>query len=188
MNKLFNQNSVKISYSCLPSIGRRLAALNSKKLNSDKERLENNNEGECRCRGVCPVEGQCKSSNIIYCATIKTFENGKNKIAKYFGQTATTFIVRYRNHKHSFGNKKLIKSTELSKFIWDLKTRNINYEINWEIIRKASPYQPGGKFCHLCTSEGIAIGFYQGTEELINSKDEVITRCRHRAKWKLENY
>ena len=183
MHKIINTNNVKISYSCLPNIGKRLAKLNTKKLSVAQVQVPN--EGDCRCRQECPVDGECKDSNLIYSASVSSMENGQEKVGKYYGQTSTTFISRYRNHMHSFKNKKLEKATELSKYIWNLKENKIKFEIFWKIERKANPYQPGGIFCHLCTSEAIAIGFHQGNECLINSKDEILSRCRHRDKWKL---
>ena len=84
-------------------------------------------------------------------------------------------------HKYS-------KSTELSKFIWELKERNIKFDIQWSIARRAQPYKPGAIFCNLCTSEAIAIAYPKENEILINSRDEIINHCRHRDKWKLENY
>ena len=136
-----------------------------------------------QCRNECPLRGDCKERNIVYGAEICTGEGNENAI--YFGLTSTSFIERYRNHLHSFKNQNLRKSTELSKFIWTLKDKGTQYEIKWDIVRNASPYSPGGKFCYLCTSEAIAIGYYQGENKLVNGRDEVLSRCRHRDKWKL---
>ena len=110
------------------------------------------------------------------------------KLYKYFGLTSTQFIVRYRNHKHSFSNIKLEKSTELCKFIWKLKNENTTYSIDWSIVRYAEPYKAGSKFCNLCISEAIQIAYPAGDTILINSRDGIINHCRHRDKWKLEKY
>ena len=126
MHKIFNTNNVKLSYSCLPSMEKRITALNSKKISKSTNISVNNNTApeECRCRVDCPLSGDCKTRNIVYCASVKV-EN-ENIEKKYYGLTSVEFILRYRNHKFSFNNKKYSKSTELSKFIWELKERNIN--------------------------------------------------------------
>ena len=113
---------------------------------------------------------------------------GENKTYKYFGITSNKFTVRFRNHKHTFNNINLEKSTELSKFVWELKRKEKEFEIHWEILRQAQAYKPGNKFCNLCTSEAILIGFPAEDINLINSRDEIVSNCKHRSKWKLEKF
>ena len=38
-----------------------------------------------------------------------------------------------KNYKCSFRNKSPEKNTELSKYVWKLKEKDINYFINWDI-------------------------------------------------------
>ena len=123
----------------------------------------------------------------MYSATV-SFKEADNVIKNYtyFGQTSTQFVVRYRNHKQSFKNEKLEKATELSKFIWDLKRKGLEHSIKWNIVRKAQPYKPGSKFCNLCTSEAICIGYPAENLVLINTREEIISNCRHKSKWKLD--
>ena len=143
----------------------------------------------CRCRGECPMNGECKAENIIYCADVTQINNDNTrKIYKYFGLTANKFIVRYRNHVHSFRNPANEKATELSKLIWKLKRESLEYSIKWSMVRRAKPYHAGSKFCNLCTSEAIQIAYFAGEETLINAKDEVINNCKHKVKWKLEKF
>ena len=84
--------------------------------------------------------------------------------------------------------EKYKNATELSKFIWDLKGKGINYEIKWEIVRKAQPYRPGGNYCNLCIAEAISIAYPKKDETLINSREEIIKNCKHKSRWKLEKY
>ena len=136
----------------------------------------------------CPMEGKCRAKNIVYCANIKTETEGAMKTYKYYGMTSNEFIVRYRNHKSNMNCEKYKNATELSKFIWDLKGKGINYEIKWEIVRKAQPYQPGGKYCNLCIAKAISIAYPKKGEILINSREEIIKNCKHKSRWKLEKY
>ena len=66
-----------------------------------------------------------------------------------------------------------------------LKRQKIEYKISWEIIRKTSSYKPGAEYCNLCISEAIFIAFPREGDILINSRDEIIKKCRHRDKYKL---
>ena len=61
-------------------------------------------------------------------------------------------------------NQNLEKSTELSKFVWELKRKEKEFEIYWEIVRQAQAYKPGNKFCNLCTS-GFPKHICMGAEE-----------------------
>ena len=66
----------------------------------------------CKCRWECPMKGDCKAENIIYCAEVtQTNDDNTTKIYKYFSLTANKFIVRYRNHVHSFRNPVNQKAT-----------------------------------------------------------------------------
>ena len=49
--------------------------------------------------------------------------NDKEKF--YFGLADTTFTERYRNHIRDFKHEKYENSTELAKYIWQLKRDNI---------------------------------------------------------------
>ena len=106
----------------------------------------------------------------------------------YYGQTASKFIIRYRNHISNFKNEKYSKNTELSKYIWKLKNEGVNYEIKWEIHKRIKPYNPGGKRCNLCIGEAMSILYHNENDNLINKKDEVLHNCMHRRKWKLSEY
>ena len=46
----------------------------------------------------------------------------------YVGLTENQFKTRYANHKASFSNIQKQNRTELSKHIWNLKQKNIEYE------------------------------------------------------------
>ena len=48
----------------------------------------------------------------------------------YYGTCENTFKEPYNNHKCYFRNKSREKNTELSKYVWELKEKNINYFIN----------------------------------------------------------
>ena len=135
------------------------------------------------------MNGRCRESNIIYKANISTVNSngGVSQNKNYIGLTSTQFIDRYRNHSHSFSNNKLRNATELSKYVWSLKDKGSEYQIEWEIVKRARVYKPGDKYCNLCTAEAIAIAI-NTDGNCLNSKNEVIKKCRHRSKWKLNKF
>ena len=184
MHKILNRNNVKVSYSCLPSMQQRHKRMNVGKLRREEEKEE---DLTCKCREVCPLGGECKESELIYKANVSAEVNGGEEIKTYIGLTSTKFVERYRNHLQSFRNEGMRNSTELSKHIWDLKEKGISYNITWEIHRKAKAYRPGARYCNLCTAEALAIAFQAG-ENCLNSKNEILKQCRHRARWKLGKF
>ena len=63
-----------------------------------------------------------------------------NKTKHYYGTCEKNFKERYNNHTASFRNKSKANSTELSKYIWELKDNNIQHNLKWCIASKAHPY------------------------------------------------
>ena len=88
------------------------------------------------------------------------------------------------NHTAFFKNKSKEKSTELSKYIWELKNSSINYDLKWSIAYKARPYTVGTRKCDLCLTEKLVI--MKGDPELLlNTCGEFVSKCRHMNKFTL---
>ena len=92
-----------------------------------------NKELPCNCRkpADCPLQGKCRIKSIVYKATVTTTCDPPQH---YIGCCETEFKTRYNNHRSSFNNKKKVNATELSKLIWNIKDREIQYNITWSII------------------------------------------------------
>ena len=181
--KIFNRNTVKVSYGCMPNVSAAIAAHNKAILSSSAP-LE---QGGCNCtQNECPLSGNCLTPNVLYEATLTTnIENYGEKL--YKGITATTFKERYGNHLKSFNHEKYEKETELSKEVWRIKRQNKEFRIQWRIIKQYRPYNPLTKRCTLCLKEKIAILDHNGENQL-NKRSEVIGACRHRQKYMLAAY
>ena len=82
-------------------------------------------------------------------------------------------------------NKKYVKNCELSKTIWEIKDAGLKYSLVWKLRKKSRSYTPGDKFCKLCLEEIDQIMFYKEEVSLLNSKNELYKKCRHKAKFKL---
>ena len=179
--KIFNKNTIKISYSCMPSI-KSVIAKHNKKVLSDEAIPEN--KRTCNCprnnRDRCPLDGECLSESIVYKANVTTPINTKD----YTGATQPPFKKRLAVHKHSFVNRKREVDTCLSRYIWELKDNNINFEIKWNLHRQAYPYQCGSRKCDLCLTEKLEILKSDPTRSL-NKRSEIMNKCLHRNGCKL---
>ena len=91
------------------------------------------------------------------------------------------YKTRYNNHTSSFRNPKHKHATELSKYIWQLKQSNIQYSIRWKILKKCKAYSNKTKRCNLCLHEKYII-IYHSKLNSLNSRNELVSTCRHRKK------
>ena len=100
----------------------------------------------------------------------------------YIGLCDTTFKLRYRNHICSFRNERYKHATELNKYVWSLKDRNIAYNIKWRKLKQAKYYSNVNKRCSLCLWEKFFILCRPETSTL-NRRNELASCCRHA--WKM---
>ena len=160
-----------------------------KKHNNNLMRKNDTNKQNCNCRvnNSCPLDGKCLSSNIVYSADILIGNNQHGD--KYFGICETEFKTRLGNHKNSFKNRQKEKDTELSKYIWNLKDKNItNYSIKWSIVKQTSGYNSVTNSCNLYLSEKLVICNFRDKDCLISKRMDLVSKCRHASKFILSNY
>ena len=63
MHKIFNRNTVKVSYSCTLNVDSIIKSHNKKLTNAEKKLTKYCN---CRKKQECSLEGKCRSEDIIY--------------------------------------------------------------------------------------------------------------------------
>ena len=144
----------------------------------------NPQEKKCNCRGgagACPLNGECQVRCVVYKATVSS--EGATKT--YTGLTDNTFKERFSSHKYSFTHETEKDSTTLSQYVWQLKDSRKEFSLKWEIVKKCQSYQCGGKVCDLCTTEKLYI-LRSDPESSLNKRSELVSKCRHRRKYKLE--
>ena len=180
---LFNKNNVKVSYSCTRNMKALIANSNKSKLATNEDTPATKN---CNCEEgvICPLDGNCLESTIVYKATVKTIP--ENSCKEYIGATEGTFKSRLYNHTKSFRNREYSNDTVLSKHIWELRKRNKNFSINWKILKKATRYKPGANNCDLCTTEKVLIAKADQKYSL-NVRSELLAKCRHQVKYLLSS-
>ena len=117
---------------------------------------------------------------------IGTLQPTHTKEMFYIG-AAEDFKTRFANHQKSFRHEKYKAETELSKYIWNLKSKNLNYSVHWRMIKQTSGYNKISKLCSLCTSEKLEILKFKYKKSLLNKRNELVNKCRHENKHLLNN-
>ena len=77
------------------------------------------------------------------------------------------------------------KSTELSNYVWELKEKDINYFINWDMAMKSQKYICRSRECELCISEKLLFA-RADANVLLNKLDELPSKDRHGSKFILK--
>ena len=164
--KLFDKNTVKISYSCTRNIKTTTNSHNAKALftkKSTEQRTYN-----CLNEVICPIEQKCLTSNIVYKAKVTWIsQNYQEKV--YFGSCETTSKKRVSNHKKSFNLNEYKNKTELSNEMWRIKNSCHYLKVKWEIVKRCVPYNPQTKRCLLCSNEKLEIALCK-EQKLLNKE------------------
>ena len=138
LNKVINRNTVKISYRCMPNMKQKIAKHNVK---VQKGETDTQTHYGCNCSGVmgpCPLQGNCLVPSVVYRAEVTDDSNSTT----YTGLTCNTFKQRFYGHRQSFNNRTSEHSSTLSSHIWRLKDNNDNYDVKWNIVGRASEFNP----------------------------------------------
>ena len=172
LHKIFNKNTVKLSYSCTRNMGSIISAHNKHVLRAKEETHGCN----CRSRNQCPLNNECLTPGIVYQAEVTNNADEEKKI--YIGLTENKFKERYRNHTKSFRNKIYATETELSKYIWELKDQQKEPSLKWSILKKVNNKASNGS-CKLCLTEKLYIIRSLDNEKLLNTRSELVSKYRH---------
>jgi hypothetical protein len=176
LHKIFNRNTVKVSYSCMSNVKSIITKHNAHK--ARKNKTQGKGTVNCSC------SKNAMKKDIVYKATVTT--SNPNTIMNYIGMTSTTFKERLANHNYTFEHKEHSNKTELSKYIWTLKDNKKDFNINWQILKRAISYTGGSKRCNLCLEEKCCI-LKENQNCLLNKRMEIISTCRHRKKFRVNN-
>ena len=128
LHKIFNRNTVKISYSRMTNLKQNIDSHNKSILHN---KIVPPRSCNCRVKTECPLSGNCRKESVVYQATILTEDH--NPPQTYTGLMENSFKTRYSNHKSSFSNANKWHNTELSKYIWYLKDKLTKFKLMWRI-------------------------------------------------------
>ena len=123
----------------------------------NKQVLQPRNESygcNCRKKEKCQLDNKYLTPNIIYKVQIPNNTDGELK--KYLGAAEFSFKERYSNHTRHFKQKKYMKCTELSKYIWNLKNQGITPIVKSRIVNKVNN-KVSPNYCKLCLTEKFFI-------------------------------
>ena len=84
-HKIFNKNSINISYSCMRNIRSIIASHNKSILHPKTEEYGYN----CRNKESCPLQNQCLTPKVIYKATVVNDSDDEKQV--YFAASDRTF-------------------------------------------------------------------------------------------------
>ena len=101
----------------------------------------------------------------------------------YIGLRENTFKDRFYKHKISFKYESKRNATERSNFVWGNKHANTKTNLVCNVLDKARAYKPEAKRCLLRLTEKYHIIFSK--LNLLNSRNELVTECRHENKFKI---
>ena len=180
LSKIFNKNTLKISYKCVKNINTIIASHN-KHILTPKSTSHGCN---CSNNRICPLDGKCLTPKVIYKAEITN--NNNNEIKFYIGISETPFKTRYNNHLSSINKPNNKQSTELSKYVLGLKNDNISYSIKWSILSKINN-TPRLNNCKLCLMEKFWIINSIDDTNCLNKRSEFVNKCRHINKYVLNS-
>ena len=181
LHKIFNRNTVKISYSCMPNLKQNIDDHNKSILHN---KIMPPRSCNCRVKTECPLSGKCLKESVVYQATVSTEDH--NPPQTYVGLTENSFKTRYSNHKSSFPNANKRHNSELRKYIWGLKDELTKFTVTWRILKHATSYNPTYNRCNLCLWEKYFIICKPDLASL-NKRNELISSCRQAGKYALKN-
>ena len=185
LHKIFNKNTIKLSYSCTENI-QQIIKKHNKRIMKQPERTQPTIPCNCRNKTQCPLQGSCNTQSVIYNATVTT---PTLDTKTYIGLTEGPWKQRYSQHKLSFNNHKYEQTTTLSKFIWNTKRQTGKTpEVSWSISKPIPSYTNTSKRCLLCLSEKLSIVTFKHPTQLLNKRSELLSKCRHENKFLLRNF
>ena len=169
LHKIFNLNTIKLSYSCMSNMSSFIKQHNRNILFSPP----NSEKRSCNCRNKdnCPLAGNCLKTCIIYRADVIKL----NETHVYCGASHGEFKYQYNNHTNSFRNRDYENKTYLAV------NNGTGFNLKWNIAAYATPYRCGTRRCHLCLTEKYFIAQAKQIN-LLNKRIELISKCWHRNK------
>ena len=174
LNKIFNKNTVKVSYSCMKNVKSIITGHNRKIIRAFKAPSALRSKTcNCRTKSDCPLRGNCLVKSIVYKATVTHGNTSK----VYIGNTGGEFKDRFRNHTKSFNNAQYETETVLSKHIWNLIRSGTHYAIRYDILKQSNTIGRKTGQCNLCLDEKVAIMQHN---DLLNKRTEILSKCRHK--------
>ena len=176
LRRVVNRNTVKVSYSTMPNMAQQMNQHNAKVSSGDQRQTSGGCNGH-RGGRQCPLPGNCMAKGVVYGAEITDLSTGEKET--YTGLTDGTMRDRISKHMGNCRNRHE-PGTRFSTHVRKLEDRGAPYSVTWQILSRASSFNPTTGMCRLCLKEKYLIMFAPATASL-NKRSEVYASCRHRA-------
>ena len=180
LQKKFNNNTVKVSYSFMKNMGSIISGHNHNIINLKQKSFGYN----CKKKDKCLWNDECLTPKVIYRADVQYEAN--NNQTFYFGLAEATFKECYNNHKRDVKHIKYRYNTEVTMYIWNLKNNSIMYNIYWNLVDKVYG-NANSTMCKLCLTENLWIINHINDNNIINKKSELINKRKHLNKFLLKH-
>ena len=173
LHKIFNRNTVKVSYCCTENLSHIIRSHNKNVINGKKP---TNSKCNGRDKSVCPLDGNCQKNDVSYKCIAPTSANPDQV---YLGTAARDFKKRYYNHNKSFIHRSYANKTTPSKYVWEIKDKyNEMPSLKWSVVKSVPGYSNISKRCLLCLHEKFEIVNYPNQKELLKKRFELISKGR----------
>ena len=106
----------------------------------------------------------------------KVSSKSNNECQRYLGPSETSLKERFRNHTRDFKRKRYEKCTELSKYIWTLKSHGMTPVVKWSIVKRVNT-KTAANYCKLCLAEKFYTIQSVDDKNLLNKKYELVNKC-----------
>ena len=151
LHKIFNRNTVKVSYSCINNVLQIIKQHNKNVSNKKEKQINLRN---CRNKNKCPLHGNCEVHSFVYKSTVSATQTFKQCV--YLGLAEGNYKQRLYNHRQFFKDKKYKNDTTLLNYLWDPKqNHNQIPKLTWSIVRFAPGYSNISKRHLLCLHEKL---------------------------------
>ena len=151
LHKIFNRNTVKVSYSCMQNMSKIYKGHNSKITSTPCNQLTLYNS---RVKEECPMDIKRQTMNADHDCRITSSEPREIHFALAEGK----WKKRYYNHEKSFNHKRYWHETTLSSYVQYLKERlDVTPNLKWSVVACATTYSNISKKWLMCLSEKLVI-------------------------------
>ena len=137
LHKIFNRNTVKVSYSCVDNVRSIITNHNTRVTRRNHTQVISADNWKCRNKEECPLQNKCMKKDIVYKATIST----SNDTKYYIGMTSNTFKVHMTSSPFFFQKfavtrrfewyMSCLKWIKTSKDIWLQTRQKLGFLKSW---------------------------------------------------------
>ena len=151
LHKIFNRNTVKVSYSCMQNMSKIYKGHNSKITSTPCNQLTLYNS---RVKEECPMDIKRQTMNADHDCRITSSEPREIHFALAEGK----WKKRYYNHEKSFNHKRYWHETTLSSYVQYLKERlDVTPNLKWSVVTCPTTNSNISKKWLMCLSEKLVI-------------------------------